>query len=91
VSLRAAADGLGVPDGDPALQALVDAYLRPFEQAGFDSPQRLRREVRLAMHAAKVSRALSWRSALADAGPHDFGDPVSAWLAELLLDVPEPA
>ncbi len=87
VSLRAAADKLGVTDTDPALQPLIDAYLDPF--ADFASPQQLRHEVRLAIHVTKVSRALSWRNALADVdNHHDFGDPVTGWLEELLIDVP---
>jgi hypothetical protein len=86
VSLRAAADQLGIEDGDPALEPLRDAYLRPWRDLA--PPEQLLREVELAVHVAKVSRALSWqRSLAAGPAPEDF-DPVNGWLGELLVDSP---
>jgi hypothetical protein len=86
VSLRAAADQLGIEDGDPALEPLRDAYLRP--RRDLAPPEQLLREVELAVHVAKVSRALSWqRSLAAGPAPEDF-DPVNGWLGELLVDSP---
>lgn len=58
-------------------------------QRDLASRERLLREVRLATHVAKVSRALSWQRALGGRPvPEGFGDPVSGWLAELLADSP---
>ena len=86
VSLRVAADKLGVEDGDPALSELRDAYLEPWSDL---APRaQLLREAELASHVAKVSRALSWQRSLIEADPQDFGDPVAGWLDELLVDAP---
>ncbi|GIH04160.1 phosphotransferase [Rhizocola hellebori] len=87
VSLRVAADKLGVEDGDPSLAPLRDAYLRVWSDLA--SPEQLLREAELAVQVAKVSRALSWQRSLVNATqPHDFGDPVTGWLAELLVNTP---
>jgi hypothetical protein len=87
VCMRVAADKLGVQDGDPKLEPLREAYLQPWSQL---APRaQLLREAQLAMHVAKVSRALSWqRSLAAGPAPDDIGDPVSGWLCELLDDSP---
>jgi hypothetical protein len=88
VSLRAAADRFGVPDGDPSLEPLRDAYLQPWSDLA--CRERLLREVRVAVHVTKVSRALSWQRALAHwPDPQEWGDPVGGWLGELLVDVPD--
>ncbi len=86
VSLRVAADNLGVGDDDPALDELRDAYLEPWSDLA--SRAQLLREAQLAVHVAKVSRALSWQRALADTDSQEYGDPVTGWLGELLENVP---
>jgi len=81
VSLRAAGERFGASLG-PRLR---DAYLEPWTALAPRS--RLLREVELAVQAAKVGRALSWRRCLAGSPPEDYaqwGDPVVGWLAELL-------
>ena len=84
VSLRVAADQFQVPDGDPLVFRLRDAYLEPWSDlADRDS---LLAQVRAAVQLAKVGRALSWQRALAeadDAGRAEWGDAIGGWLNEL--------
>lgn len=67
VTLRRARQTFKLPDGDPALDRLRDAYIEPWMT--FAPRQQLLREVDLALVAARVAYALSWQRALLGAGP----------------------
>ncbi len=85
VSLRSAAHRFTLPHGGPELLRLRDAYLEPWTR--FAPREQLIREVSLALHVAKVARALSWQRALLDADDEalrEWGDAVPGWLGELL-------
>lgn len=93
IALRVVGDLHHLAAGDPDLLRLRDAYLEPWT-AEFDRAT-LREACRLALRVGGVSRALSYRSALLEAGPdeHDeFGKGVPGWLLELDGETPvEPA
>jgi hypothetical protein len=85
VSLRSAAHRFTLEHGGPELLRLRDAYLEPWTR--FAPRDQLVREVTLALHVAKVARALSWQRALLDADEEairEWGDAVPGWLGELL-------
>lgn len=84
VTLRSVAHQHGMADDDPGLLRLRDAYLEPWTTE--HDPADLRRWVHLAIRTGVVSRALSWRSALAEATEAalaEDGDAVPGWLLEL--------
>ena len=89
VALRMAGRALDLPDGDPALRHLRDAYLEPWHSYG--SPQELRAQCDLAMGVAALARALTWRRILR--GVHsgeraEWADSVPGWTAEHLRPGP---
>ncbi|MBQ1075693.1 phosphotransferase [Micromonospora sp. C31] len=88
VTLNSVAHAFGLPDGDPALVRLRDAYLEPWS-AGHDRAT-LREAARLAVRVTRVSRALSWRRALRTSDPTRarYASAVPGWLQELF--VPDP-
>ncbi|MER7420510.1 phosphotransferase [Micromonospora peucetia] len=88
VTLNSVADAFGLPDGDPALARLRDAYLEPWS-AGHD-PGTLREAARLAVRVTRVSRALSWRRALQSTDPTraEYASAVPGWLQELFAPDP---
>ncbi|MFG1886303.1 phosphotransferase [Micromonospora sp. NPDC049051] len=88
VTLNSVADAFGLPEGDPALARLRDAYLEPWSE-GHD-PATLREAARLAVRVTRVSRALSWRRALrgADPGRAEYAAAVPGWLQELFAPDP---
>ncbi|MEU9505440.1 phosphotransferase [Micromonospora sp. NPDC048170] len=88
VTLNSVADAFGLPDGDPALARLRDAYLEPWS-AGHD-PGALREAARLAIRVTRVSRALSWRRALETPDPAraEYAAAVPGWLQELFAPDP---
>jgi len=82
VTLRSYAWTLEVPDDDPAVSRLRDAYLEPWK-VGRDGPE----VARLAAWTGIPGRALAWQRALAAAPPEAYeehDDPVAGWLQELL-------
>jgi hypothetical protein len=84
VTSRVAADRFEVPEGDPLVLRLRDAYLEPWSDLA--SREALLAEVRAAVQLAKVGRSLSWQRALVDAdasGLDEWGDAVTGWLDEL--------
>ncbi|WP_225852499.1 phosphotransferase [Micromonospora sp. AMSO12t] len=88
VTLNSVADAFGLPEGDPALTRLRDAYLEPWSD-GHDRPT-LREAARLAVRVTRVSRALSWRRALRSADPTraEYAAAVPGWLQELFAPDP---
>jgi Phosphotransferase enzyme family len=88
VSLRVAADRFQVPDGDPLVLRLRDAYLEPWSDLA--DRESLLAQVRAAVQLAKVGRALAWQRALAGADAAalvEWGDSVAGWLDELRTPV----
>jgi hypothetical protein len=84
VSLRVAADQLKVPDGDPAVLRLRDAYLEPWSDLA--DRESLLAEVRAAVQLAKLGRSLAWQRALSEADGAalaEWGNGVPGWLDEL--------
>jgi hypothetical protein len=82
VALRTMAYTFELQADDPAVRRFRDAYLEPWE-LGREGPEL----AELAAWTGIVGRSLSWRRALAAAGPADlaeFGDAVGGWLQELL-------
>ncbi|MEV4466830.1 phosphotransferase [Micromonospora echinofusca] len=88
VTLNSVADAFGLPEGDPALARLRDAYLEPWSD-GHDQAT-LREAARLAVRVTRVSRALSWRRALQGADPTraEYAAAVPGWLQELFAPDP---
>ncbi|MBM7083011.1 aminoglycoside phosphotransferase family protein [Micromonospora sp. MMS20-R2-29] len=88
VTLRSVAHTYSLPEGDPVLLRLRDAYL----EAWTDRHDRaaLREAAGLAVRVTTVSRALSWRRALAttDPGRAEYADAVPGWLGELFAPMP---
>jgi aminoglycoside phosphotransferase (APT) family kinase protein len=85
VSLRSARHTFSLDAQDKALHRMRDAYLDPW--SAFGSRAELLVEASLAVHVAKVSRALSWQRALVGADDdalREWGDSLSGWLGELL-------
>jgi hypothetical protein len=85
VCLRVAAHRYGLPPGAPELRRLRDVYLEPWtaEHPAAD----LRAEVRLAMRAGGIGRALTWQRTFPEAAEHvreDHGEAMAHWLAHLL-------
>jgi hypothetical protein len=85
VALRMAGRALGLPDGDPGLHRLRDAYLEPWSRYG--SPRELRRQCDLALRVAPLARAITWRRILR--GVHEderteWAESVPGWTAEYL-------
>jgi hypothetical protein len=96
VPLRVLARQLDVPNGDPALRRLRDAYLEPWSDYG--SPDELRAQADLALAVGPLSRALTWRRILRGVHPAEraeWADAVPGWMAESLepgiLAAPDPA
>ncbi|MBY8873708.1 aminoglycoside phosphotransferase family protein [Micromonospora sp. PLK6-60] len=83
VTLRSVAYAFELPAGDPALVRLRDAYLEGWTDR-YDRVT-LREAADLAITTAKVSRALSWRSALRTPDParSEYAAAVPGWLEEL--------
>ncbi|MEU4772836.1 phosphotransferase [Micromonospora sp. NPDC023644] len=88
VTLNSVADTFGLPEGDPALARLRDAYLEPWS-AGHDRAT-LHETARLAVRVTRVSRALSWRRALSGPDPTraEYASAVPGWLQELFAPDP---
>ena len=89
VALRMAARTLDLPNGDPALHRLRDAYLELWN--GYGSPRELREQCDLALRVAPLARALTWRRILR--GVHrderaEWADSVPGWTAETLAPGP---
>ena len=85
VPLRVAADELGIPDGDPVLHRLRDAYLEPWSSYG--TPAELRDQVELALRVAPLPRAMTWRRILRGVHPAERGawpDAVPGWVGRYL-------
>ena len=85
VPLRVAREALGVPDGDPVLVRLRDAYLEPW--SGHGSPAALRELVRIALRVSPLPRAMTWRRILRGVHPAERTEWESAvpwWTAEYL-------
>ena len=92
VALRMAGRALDLPDGDPALHRLRDAYLEPWGVYG--SPRELRAQCDLALRVAPLARALTWRRILRGVHPDEraeWADSVPGWTAEYLGPGPLPA
>ncbi|WP_036373409.1 aminoglycoside phosphotransferase family protein [Micromonospora sp. ATCC 39149] len=83
VTLNSVAHSFELPDGDPVLLRLRDAYLEPWTDR-YDRAD-LREVAGLAVTVAKVSRALSWRRALCTPDPTraEYAAAVPGWLGEL--------
>ncbi|MFF3853532.1 aminoglycoside phosphotransferase family protein [Micromonospora sp. NPDC002575] len=83
VTLNSVAHSFGLPDGDPVLLRLRDAYLEPWTDRHDRAD--LREAAGLAVTVTKVSRALSWRRALSTLDPAraEYAEAVPGWLAEL--------
>jgi hypothetical protein len=89
VTLRVAADQFKVPDDDPLVVRLLDAYLEPWSDLA--DRRALLAQVGAAVQLAKVGRSLSWQRALAgadEAAWSDWGEGVTGWLDELRHPVP---
>ncbi|MFV2102297.1 phosphotransferase [Micromonospora sp. LOL_024] len=88
VTVRSIAHTTGRDQADAALRRLRDAYLEPWT----DRCDRgtLRELAEVAAGVTMVSRALSWRRALAIAGPGraEYAAAVPGWLGELLVVEP---
>jgi hypothetical protein len=85
VPLRVAGQALGLPNGDPVLFRLCDAYLEPWSSYG--SPAALRELVSLALRVSPLPRAMTWRRILR--GVHaaertEWQTAVPWWTAEYL-------
>ena len=88
VTLRSAAHTFSLPEGDPMLVRLRDAYLEPWTDR--HDRATLREIAGLAMRVTTVSRALSWRRALDTTDPSrtEYADAVPGWLGELFAPMP---
>ncbi|CAA9213868.1 MAG: hypothetical protein AVDCRST_MAG52-245 [uncultured Blastococcus sp.] len=89
VALRMAGRALELPDGDPALHRLRDAYLEPWSAYG--SPAELRAQCDLALRVAPLARALTWRRLLRGVHPAEraeWAGSVADWTAEYLRPGP---
>ncbi|SCG51122.1 phosphotransferase [Micromonospora inositola] len=88
VTLRSVAYAFELEPGDPALFRLRDAYLEAWTHR--HDRATLREAADLAMTLAKVSRALSWRRALASTDPAraEYAAAVPGWLGELFTPNP---
>jgi len=85
VTLRVAQRTLDVPNGDPALLRLRDAYLDRWRAYG--SLPELREQSDLALTVAPLQRALTWRRILRGVHPGErteWQDSVPGWTAEYL-------
>ena len=85
VPLRVAGQALGVPNGDPVLFRLRDAYLEPWSSHG--SPAALRDQVRIALRVSPLPRAMTWRRILCGVHPAErteWQTAVPWWTAEYL-------
>jgi hypothetical protein len=85
VALRFAAHSLGLPNGDPALVRLRDAYLDVWNAYG--SPQELRELCAAALQVGPLERALTWRRILQGVHADELAgwqDAVPGWTAEHL-------
>ncbi|MFC0004161.1 phosphotransferase [Micromonospora siamensis] len=84
VTLRSVAHAAELVDDDPALSRLRDAYLEAWTDR-YDRAT-LRETAHLAKRVTTVSRALSWRRALATDDParDGYAEAVPGWLGELL-------
>jgi hypothetical protein len=85
VPLRVAGQALGVPNGDPVLFRLRDAYLEPWSSYG--SPATLRELVRIALQVSPLPRAMTWRRILRGVHPAERAEWQTAvpwWTAEYL-------
>jgi hypothetical protein len=85
VPLRVAGQALGVPNGDPVLVRLRDAYLEPWSSYG--SPATLRELVRIALRVSPLPRAMTWRRILRGVHPAErteWQTAVPWWTAEYL-------
>ncbi|WP_241773890.1 phosphotransferase [Micromonospora haikouensis] len=83
VTLNSVAHSFELPDGDPVLLRLRDAYLEPWTDRHDRAD--LREAAAVAVTVTKVSRALSWRRALSTPDPAraEYAEAVPGWLAEL--------
>ena len=84
-----AARALGLPDGDPALGRLREAYLEPWSAYG--NPRSLREQSDLALRVAPLARALTWRRILRGVHPEEraeWADSVPGWTAAYLRQSP---
>ncbi|MGY2003039.1 phosphotransferase [Blastococcus sp. SYSU DS1024] len=89
VALRFAGRVLRLPDGDPALRRLRDAYLDQW--LDFGAAEELRRQCDLALHVAPLQRALTWRRILRGVHPAEraeWAGQVAGWTAEHLAPGP---
>jgi hypothetical protein len=85
VTLRVAQRALDVPNGDPALLRLRDAYLDVWRDHG--TLTQLREQAALALSVGPLQRALTWRRILRGVGPEEraeLQDAVPGWTAEYL-------
>ena len=85
VTLRVAQRTLDVPNGDPALVRLRDAYLDLWRAYG--SLPELRAQADLALSVGPLQRALTWRRILRGVHPAErveWQDAVPGWTAESL-------
>ena len=85
VPLRVAGQALGVPNGDPVLFRLRDAYLEPW--SSYARPALLRGLVRVALRVSPLSRAMTWRRILRGVHPAErteWQTAVPWWTAEYL-------
>jgi hypothetical protein len=83
VPLGVAAEALGVPNGDPALLRLRDAYLEAWRAYG--SPPELRAQAALAVRVGALSRAITWRRILRGVHPAERAEwrgAVPGWARE---------
>jgi hypothetical protein len=86
VTLRSVRFRWELAEDAPELRRMRDAYLEPW--TGEHSHAHLVEAVGLATRVGMVARALAWQRALAETAPADRGEhsePVTGWLAELLV------
>ncbi|RBY89132.1 aminoglycoside phosphotransferase family protein [Blastococcus sp. TBT05-19] len=89
VTLRFAARVLDLPDGDPALVRLRDAYLDQW--LDFGTVAELRQLCDLALRVGPLQRALTWRRILRGVHPEErveWAGSVPGWTAEHLAPSP---
>ncbi|MEU7617619.1 aminoglycoside phosphotransferase family protein [Micromonospora rifamycinica] len=88
VTLRSVAHAFALAEGDPVLLRLRDAYLEPWTDR--HDRAALREIAGLAVRVTTVSRALSWRRALATTDPSrtEYVSAVPGWLGELFAPMP---
>ena len=85
VPLRVAGQAIGVPNGDPVLLRLRDAYLEPWSAYG--SPAALRELADTALRVSTLPRAMTWRRILRGVHPAEraeWQDAVPWWTAQYL-------